>query len=194
MYYHPSMCISLYPYRSSTDTNTTTMLPDITKMATAMKPHPPNSPRSALNTASTAVPGTDQPPAPLTGTGEELIHAQPHMGGEKGTKSIAKKKKAGRPKGSKSRSTLFKEAIKQDFFQLVKKDIKPVIERVILEAKDGNMVAAKLIMDKIIPNAQPLESSKGASGQVNIIISDMKAVEISEKEPLEADFKEIEEK
>lgn len=85
---------------------------------------------------------------------------------------------AGRPKGRKNNATLVKEALAGDFVYMLKHNFKDVFKAVVREAKEGNMVAAKLLMDKVIPNASDGVAPKVGDLGINITISDMKAVEI----------------
>ena len=58
---------------------------------------------------------------------------------------------AGRPKGSKNKSTLVQEAIRQQSEELIIRHLPDVIEEVIQQARKGNMVAAKMLLDRAIP-------------------------------------------
>ena len=60
----------------------------------------------------------------------------------------------GRPAGSKNKSTILQEAIKGNFERSLKRNFQDVMGALIREAKDGNIAAIKLLMDKVIPNAQ----------------------------------------
>ena len=77
--------------------------------------------------------------------------------------------KAGRPKGAKNKTTLFKEAMKEGFENLLETEGKKVFEAVVSKAKDGDMTAAKLILDRIIPVAD-VTGVKG-SGQTQVVIN-----------------------
>jgi hypothetical protein len=75
----------------------------------------------------------------------------------------------GRPKGVKNKTTLFKEAMKEGFENLLEKEGKRVFQAVVEKAKDGDMTAAKLILDRIIPVAD-VTGVKG-SGQTQVVIN-----------------------
>ena len=77
--------------------------------------------------------------------------------------------KAGRPKGSRNKTTLFKEAMKEGFESLLETEGKKVFEAVVAKAKDGDMTAAKLILDRVIPVADS-QQGKG-SGRTEVVIN-----------------------
>ena len=62
---------------------------------------------------------------------------------------------AGRPKGSKNRATLLAMAAMEG-------DLDAIVKSVIKAAKDGDMVAARLVIDKLVPAAKerPLDGVK----------------------------------
>ena len=95
----------------------------------------------------------------------------------------------GRPKGVKNKTTLFKEAIRDGFEERLLKDGMKVVDAVVAKAVDGDMTAAKLLLDRILPTSKAidlndLEKSKGLSISINV--GNMEA-----KEPLEAEVIEV---
>ena len=74
---------------------------------------------------------------------------------------------SGRPKGVKNKTTLFKEAMREGFENLLEKEGKKVFLAVVEKAKDGDMTAAKLILDRIVPVA---DVQKGNSGGAPTVI------------------------
>jgi hypothetical protein len=101
----------------------------------------------------------------------------------------------GRPKGAKNNTTIFKEVIREGFEKKLLKDGMRVLDAVITKAvgkpfadKDGNLIldeygkkqyfdgdmsAAKLLLDRILPTTKAIdlddiENSKGFSISVNI--------------------------
>jgi hypothetical protein len=79
----------------------------------------------------------------------------------------------GRPKGAKNNTTIFKEVIREGFEKQLLKDGMKVVEAVIKKALDGDMTAAKLLLDRILPTTKAidlddLENAKGFSISVNI--------------------------
>lgn len=106
------------------------------------------------------------------------------------------KNKGGRPPGRKNNSTVVTEAMQGDFVKLLKTNFKEVIQAVCQRAKgeplkdeDGKIVyedgyivrtggsdaAAKLLIDKIMPNASLDDGGKGPKDLgITIVINDMK--------------------
>lgn len=79
----------------------------------------------------------------------------------------------GRPKGAKNNTTIFKEVIREGFEKQLLKDGMKVVEAVIKKALNGDMTAAKLLLDRILPTTKAIdlddiENSKGFSISVNI--------------------------
>ena len=84
-----------------------------------------------------------------------------------------RKNKGGRPKGSKNSVTLIKEAMAADGIKIIKENFKEIIRAMVTEARDGNVAAAALLINKIIPNENgDLKVGKGDMS-VNIVIGDM---------------------
>lgn len=88
-------------------------------------------------------------------------------------KAAAARLPAGRPKGAKNKTTIFKEVIREGFEDRLLKDGMKVIDAVIQKALDGDMTASKLLLDRILPvtkaiDLQDLENSKGLTVSINI--------------------------
>jgi hypothetical protein len=98
---------------------------------------------------------------------------------------------AGRPKGKKNATTLFREVIREGFEKQLQRDFNAVLKVVIQRAKDGDMVAAKMLFDRAVPVTKAVELDRGnGMGAVNIIIGsleDVKQITIDD-----AEFEEIE--
>ena len=101
-------------------------------------------------------------------TGEESGESHPHKRGE-----IAEKGKRGRPKGSKNKTTLLQEAIKNDFTRLARRRSRAIFEKLTEEAMNGEAWAIKLFMDKIIPNASNEDQVRTGDFGITINISPM---------------------
>jgi len=83
------------------------------------------------------------------------------------------KSKGGRPPGSKNKTTLFKEAMRGGFENILERDGLRVFEAVVSKAIEGDMTAAKLIMDRVLPTSKAidldaLEKSAGLSISINV--------------------------
>lgn len=79
----------------------------------------------------------------------------------------------GRPKGVKNKTTIFKEAMRGQFEELLMQKGQKVFEIVAQRAIEGDMKAAKLLLDRILPvskaiDLDQLEKSKGLTISVNI--------------------------
>ena len=99
----------------------------------------------------------------------------------------------GRPPGSKNKDTLLQEDIKNDFTRLAKRRSKKIFEKLTELAMEGDPQMIKLFMDKIVPNAQIEGEQIKTDLGINIVISDIKSVQIEEKGVLEGEFEEIKE-
>ena len=75
----------------------------------------------------------------------------------------------GRPKGAKNKTTLFKEAMRNGFESLLETEGEKVFRAVVDKALEGDMTAAKLIMDRIMP-VQDVTGAK-ASGNMQVVIN-----------------------
>ena len=73
-----------------------------------------------------------------------------HIGAEGGIS-------AGRPKGAKNKTTLFKEAMKEGFEQKLMKDGFKVFDAVVQKAVEGDMSAAKMILDRVVPVTKAID-------------------------------------
>ncbi len=99
---------------------------------------------------------------------------------------------AGRPKGSVNALTEMQNELIQQFAGSMNKDFAAVLKAVVKKAKDGDMTAAKLLFERAIPARKAVEHygrDEGRAG-INIIIRGIDT-EVKSEEPIEADFKEI---
>ena len=79
----------------------------------------------------------------------------------------------GRPKGVKNKTTLFKEAMRNGFENLLMEKGQKIFEVVADKAIEGDMQAAKMILDRVLPatkaiDLEQLEKSKGLTIDINI--------------------------
>jgi len=70
----------------------------------------------------------------------------------------------GRPPGSKGKLTLLREALMQDSEEIMVRHFPRIVDAVVQKAMQGDMVAAKMIMDRMIPTKKAIEFS-GKDGQ-----------------------------
>lgn len=113
-------------------------------------------------------------------------------GNPKWNKGLGKVAGQGRPPGSKNKATLVQEAIKQEAEDLLIKYLPLVVQEVINQASQGNMQAAKMLLDRAIPVKRAVEIS-GKDGKdfgVKIIIENLITHESQAEEIEDAEFTE----
>ncbi len=83
----------------------------------------------------------------------------------------------GRPKGSKSKTTIVSEALRTKSVDIMMKELPKIVEVVVEQARAGNLVAAKMIMDRAIPLRKAEDGAGGdvGIGGINIIIGALEA-------------------
>ena len=102
----------------------------------------------------------------------------------------------GRPKGAKNRSTLVKEALKGQFEDLLATEGKKVFMAVVEKAKDGDMTAAKLLLDRILPVTKAVDINAGelSKGGITINIESLSAnISEPDSQPIDIEDGEYEE-
>lgn len=78
----------------------------------------------------------------------------------------------GRPKGVKNKTTLLKEVMAQGFDVAVKRDFKKIVSAVITKAIDGDLTAAKLILDRVVPVSKAIDSeTRGKKDGMTVTIN-----------------------
>lgn len=97
----------------------------------------------------------------------------PRKNGRLTAKEATKRLPRGRPKGAVNKATIFKEVIREGFEKTMEKDAKKVINAVVEKAIEGDMQAAKLLLDRILPTTKAvdldqLENSKGLTISINV--------------------------
>ncbi len=98
----------------------------------------------------------------------------------------------GRPKGSKNKVTLIREALEENAMEAISKDVVLVLQKAVELALDGDGAMIKLVADKFIPNAK-LEGNKkgtGGFGGINITIAGMDAKPVINAEVITNDDEE----
>lgn len=131
---------------------------------------------------------------------DNIVQEEPkvprNLGGNPDWKKGVSGNPLGRPKGGKNKATLVQEAIKQESEHLLIKHLPAVVEEVIRQAKEGNMQAAKMLLDRAIPVKRAVEISNkdGKEFGVKIVIENLVTHQTKEEEDEEeAEFTEIEE-
>ena len=92
-----------------------------------------------------------------------------------GTFAKGHKSTGGRPKGSKNSITLLKEAIISKSEDQILKHFPKIVEAVCVRAAKGDMVAARLVFDRILPSKKAIEHRDytKSGGGIKIIVQGM---------------------
>jgi hypothetical protein len=82
---------------------------------------------------------------------------------------------AGRPKGAKNKTTIFKEIMQQGFEATLQRDFPKLVEIVLEKALKGDMKAVKILFDRVIPvsKAVDLDSLGKAGISISINVGEM---------------------
>lgn len=82
----------------------------------------------------------------------------------------------GRPKGAKSKKTLLQEVLINDAQDIMVKHFPKIVEAVVERAKQGDMVAARMVMDRLIPAKKAVEVTGKGGGDfgIKIIVEQIK--------------------
>lgn len=86
------------------------------------------------------------------------------------SKSLANLNRKGRDKGSKNKSTILKDILKNGFETEMEKDFIQVVKAVVAKAKDGDMTAAKLLFERVLPVADNKLAGKVSLGEGGLTI------------------------
>ena len=119
------------------------------------------------------------------------------MPGKRGNPNLVKGGKSlnpnGRRKGSKNKLTLMQNGLIDQFAGEMNKDFKAVLRTVIREAKNGDMTAARLLLDRAIPARKAVEHYGAPDGNnVVINIQGLEEATISSEESyIDGNFEEI---
>ena len=78
----------------------------------------------------------------------------------------------GRPKGAKNKTTIFKEIMQEGFERSLQVKFPKVVEVVLNQALKGDMKAAKMLFDRVIPVSKAVDlenlGKKGISISINV--------------------------
>ena len=90
----------------------------------------------------------------------------------------------GKPKGSKNKTTLIKQAIEHGLIEQLQADIPEVYQKGIQMALDGNETMIKFFLDRIMPKANlDLSSISKGNGQIIINVGGTAAPDATENPP-----------
>jgi hypothetical protein len=89
----------------------------------------------------------------------------------------------GVPKNRKKLTSVFKDQMSEQFERRMKKDFQYVLTTVVEEARDGNMTAAKLLFDRVIPTNKAIDQSQLSKiPMININIGSLEEPEVEPSE------------
>ena len=96
---------------------------------------------------------------------------KPKQGGQ----VVERRGRGGRPKGTKNRKTRLIEELSEKYRveaqNLLEAGLPKVVRTIIDKAVNGDMQAAKLILDRCIPITKATNGTRLDSGSINIIVS-----------------------
>ena len=102
----------------------------------------------------------------------------------------------GRPKGSKNKVTLLKEAILQNAEEKVLQEFMGIVNTTIKLANEGDTTCLKILWDRIIPSKRAVDITHKGDDKLNVVINisgmetkGVKDVEIIDGEVTEIDVK-----
>lgn len=100
---------------------------------------------------------------------------------------------AGRPPGRKSEIVSLKQELEIAIRQHVDtRKIKKIVDKLVNKAMNGNLQAAKLILDKVLPNAGETEDEQGGKGAIRIVIENATfAAKAAPQPPIEGESAEV---
>jgi hypothetical protein len=88
-----------------------------------------------------------------------------------GSESLPARKSVGRPKGSKNATTLLKEAAVERSEAKLAKNLNKIVDVVVQQAKDGDLVAAKMVWETFFKKASQSENDRKGFGGITINVS-----------------------
>lgn len=101
----------------------------------------------------------------------------------------------GRPKGSKNKTTLLREAVIEGAEMIVLDNLEEIVKTTVKLAKEGDPTCLKIVWDRVIPAKRSIEQKEGGEDKLNIsiVIKGMEDQEdpIIESDTIEAEFEEI---
>ena len=96
----------------------------------------------------------------------------------------------GRPKGTKNKLTLMQNELIEKFAGEMNKEFIAILKTIVKEAKNGDMTAARLLMDRANPARTAVEHY-GSQDSGGIVINVQGLYSIDLNKPVEAEFEEV---
>lgn len=102
---------------------------------------------------------------------------------------------AGRPKGSKNRIVQLRQDLEVALREHVNADaVKGIIDVMVAQALEGDVSAAKMILDKVLPNARDADDETGQAPTIKVVIENAtfgRVADVAAVTPLEGEFTEV---
>lgn len=102
---------------------------------------------------------------------------------------------AGRPKGSKNHIVQLRQDMEialREHVSAVK--VKQIIDKMVVLAISGDVPAAKMILDKVLPNARDADDETGQAPTIKVVIENAtfgRVADVAAVTPLEGEFTEV---
>jgi hypothetical protein len=102
--------------------------------------------------------------------------------------------KQGRPKGSKNKLTLLREAVLEKAEHMVLSDWEEVVQTTLTLAKAGDTSCLKILWDRVIPSKRAIDPDSGdKTPTININISGLQVKSVMGEAIEDADYEEVDE-
>jgi Family of unknown function (DUF5681) len=102
---------------------------------------------------------------------------------------------AGRPKGSKNRIVQLRQDLEVALREHVNVDaVKGIIDVMVAQALEGDVSAAKMILDKVLPNARDADEESGQAPTIKVVIENAtfgRVADVAAVTPIEGEFTEV---
>ena len=98
-----------------------------------------------------------------------------------GHEDTPRKHLAGGVKGHKPLTAIFKDQMRNQFERRMKKDFQYVLTAVVDQANEGNMQAAKLLFDRVIPTNKAIDQNQ--SQKIPLININIRGIDDNQESP-----------
>ena len=102
---------------------------------------------------------------------------------------------AGRPKGSKNRIVQLRQDLEVALREHVRVDeVTRIIDVMVAQAISGDVSAAKMILDKVLPNARDADEESGQAPTIKVVIENAtfgRVADVAAVTPIEGEFTEV---
>ena len=98
---------------------------------------------------------------------------------------------AGRPKGTKNKHTLLKEAVRAEAEEMVLRKFKQIVDTTVKLAEEGDSACLKILWDRFVPKESEKSKGTGAKQTIEINIGRLQAVQDADVDVIEAEVVEV---